>query len=276
MSTRSARNTSWLKASIRLASMALFLLSCSSEPTPAGSSGAPAASGKPDVTKLFARSITNVAIEIDYADGAAPAEGELKNFGPVWSLFNANVLAVFDGKKTVSFPTKVSAMEKLGDVPAKSFSNQDLLDVAAAHRNEASTADTASFYVVFVNGYWIDDSGAEQQDIISVSVGGTGVIGVFKPAIESPLIEQLALIHAFGHAVGFVDNGVPVGEANKGHVDESGKHCTNEKCAMHAAVETAAGAKKYASTLIRSPEAVLIGQDCLSDARLLESTQLSQ
>lgn len=261
---------------LRFASLAAFLLSCSSEPTPPASSPAPAASDKPDVTKLFAKSITNVSIEIDYVDGAAPAEGNLKDFGPVWSLFNANALAVFDGKKKVSFPNKVSAMEKLADVGAKSVSNQDLLDIAAAHRNEASSDTTASFYVVFVNGYWIDGSGTEQQDIVSVAVGGSGVIGVFKPALESPLVEQLALIHAFGHAVGFVDNGVPVGEQNKAHIDESGRHCTNTKCAMHAAVETAAGAKAYASTLIRSPEAVLIGQDCLSDARLLESTQLSQ
>jgi hypothetical protein len=260
----------------RFASLALFLLSCSSEQPPPATTGTPAAPEKPDVTKLFAKSITNVTVEIDYVDGAAPAEGNVKDFGPIWGLFNANALAVFDGKKQLSFPNKVSAMEKLSDVPAKSVSNKDLLDIAAAHRNDASTADTASFYVVFVNGYWIDESGAEQQDIVSVSVGGSGVIGVFKPAIESPFIEQLALIHAFGHAVGFVDNGVPVGDKNKAHVDANGKHCTNAKCAMHAAVETAAGAKAYASSLIRSPDAVLIGQDCLSDARVLESTQLSQ
>lgn len=275
-------------ASLLLAPV-LALSSCSSDKSSSsGSTAADAAptSSQPPVTTLFSKSITSVTVEIDYAPGAEPYVGTLKDFGDPWSLFKGNSLAIFDGKKTVTFPKTLAKMEKLDDVPAKSFSNQDILAIAAAHRTEPQYADAVAFYVVFVDGYWLDDAGVEQKEILSVSIGDTGVIAMFKPAISTPVvnptpppqfIEQLALIHAFGHAVGFVDNGVPVGESNKAHVDtENAHHCTNKQCALSFAIETASGAAAYAKQYIRSPEAVLYGQECLSDARLLESKQLGQ
>ena len=98
-----------------------------------------------------------------------------------------------------------------------------------------------------------------------------------NPTAVPQFVEQLALIHFFGHAVGFVDNGVPVGETNKAHIDtENPHHCTNTQCAMSFANESVQGAVSYAKQYIRNAEAVLIGQECLSDARLLESKQLTQ
>ncbi len=266
---------------LRAALAASLLLSCSSTTAPSssssGTSGTPAPPAKPDPTKLFNQSIKNVVVEIDYAPDAAPNEAAVKNFGDPWDLFNANSLAIFDGKKTVRFPRKVKDMQKLDDVPAKNFSGKDLLDIAAAHRDSADSADTATFYVVFVNGYYLDESGAEQKNVLGVSVGGSGVIGIFKPAVTDPIIEQVALVHEFGHAVGFVDNGVPVADNNKSHIDKDHPgHCTNKQCAMYFSAETLEGAKAYASTLIRSSGAVLYGQECLSDARIFENQGLGK
>ena len=288
MSLRFLR-TAFFASSIGLTAL-MGLTSCSSSSaSSSGSSGAVDAgpvSTQPPVTTLFAKSITSVVIEIDYAAGAEPYVGNVEKFGDPWRLFNGNSLAIFDGKKTVTFPKTLAKMEKLDDVPAQNFSNTDLLAVAAAHRTEPQYSNGASFYVIFVNGYWLDEAGTERKDILSVAIGNTGVIAMFKPAISTPVvnptpppqfIEQLALIHAFGHAVGFVDNGVPVVESNRAHVDtENVHHCTNKQCALAFPVETAAGAAAYAKQLIRSPESILYGQECLSDARLLETEQLGQ
>jgi hypothetical protein len=258
---------------------ALFLLSCSSKTTTPPSTSSPGnpetpPTTQPAVTTLFAKTIESVTIEIDYAPGAEPFQGDVKKFGDPWSLFRTNALAIFDGKKKVTFPSTLAKMEKLDDVPAKNFSSKDLQDIAAVHRTEPQYSNAVAFYIVFVNGYWLDEAGTEQKDILGVSIGDTGIIGMFKPAITSPLVEQLALIHHLGHAVGFVDNGVPVGEANRVHVDTTNvHHCTNKQCAMSFANERAAGAQAYADEFIRSPTAVLIGQECLSDARILENTQ---
>jgi len=265
-----------------------LLVACSSNTVvatpPAGDGGGPA-STQPPVTTLFSKSYTNVTIEIDYAPGAEPYVGTVKDFGDPWSLFNANVLAIFDGKKKVTFPRTLASMEKLADVTAKTFTTDDIRAIADKHGDQHTAGDTAAFYVVFLPGTFVDNEGTEQKTTLGVYIADPGVIALFKPAISTPVvnptpppqfIEQLALIHFFGHAVGFVDNGVPVGESNKAHIDTANPHhCTNTKCAMSFAVESAAGAAAYAKTLIRSPEAVLIGQECLSDARLLESMQLT-
>jgi hypothetical protein len=287
MSLRSRRNALALVSGLLLCSSAA--LSCSSKETPATDAPVDAAAPpgtQPPVSTLFAKSITSVIIEIDYAPGAEPYVGTVKDFGDPWNLFNANVLAIFDGKKKVTFPRTLAKMEKLDDVTAKSFTTQDILAIAAAHRTEGQYSDGVSFYVVFLPGSFVDDSGTEQPKTLGVSIGDTGVIGMFKPAIETPVgnptavpqfVEQLALIHFMGHAVGFVDNGVPVGETNRAHVDtENVHHCSNTQCSLSFAIESVVGAVAYAKQYIRNPEAVLIGQECLSDARLLESKQLTQ
>ncbi len=264
-------------------------LACSSKevvvPAATTEAGAPP-STQPPVTTLFSKSITSVTVEIDYAPGAEPYIGTLKDFGDPWALFNSNALAIFDGKKTVAFPRTLAKMEKLDDVTAKTFTTADILAIASAHRTEVQSDGAVAFYVVFLPGTFVDDAGTDQKTTLGVSIADSGVIALFKPAISTPvvnptpppqLIEQLALVHFLGHAVGFVDNGVPVGDANKAHIDTANlHHCTNKQCAMSFAIESAAGAAAYAKSYIRSPEAVLIGQECLSDARLLESTQLGQ
>ncbi len=85
-----------------------------------------------------------------------------------------------------------------------------------------STQTRRSYYLLFLNGLFDDDgSGKGNPNILGVSLGDTGVIAIFKPVIdgtrqtaldtETPkLVEQLTLIHEFGHAAGLVDNGMPM------------------------------------------------------------------
>jgi hypothetical protein len=271
-----------------LGSLLFLLAACSSTSSVSnGASGSVAstpASSQPSAATLFSRAVTSVTVEIDYAPGAEPYIGTLKDFGDPWELFRSNALAIFDGKKTLSFPRTLAKMEALPDVTAKSFTNEDLLAIAAAHRTEQQYSDAVSFYVVFVNGFWVDETGAERKDILGVSVPNSGVIGIFKPAITTPvastipppqLVEQVALIHNFAHAVGFVDNGVPVAANNRAHVDTANPHhCSNKQCPLSIAVESAVGANAFASSFIPFPGKVILGQECLSDARLFETSLL--
>ena len=284
MSLRSWRNA-LIFASVFVPAAVLLpsVVACSSKQTVtpgAGTSpdGGGPASDQPPATTLFSTAITDVTIEVDYAPGAEPYVDMVKDFGDPWNLFNANALAIF-GTRKVAIQRTLAKMEKLTDVTAKSFTSADILAIAAAHRTEPQYTNAVSFYVVFLPGTFVDDAGTEQKTTLGVSIGSTGVIAMFKPAISKPVVnptpppefvEQLALIHFLGHAVGFVDNGVPVGDNNRAHIDTAnGHHCTNKKCAMSVEIESAAGAAAYTS-LIRSFESVLIGQECLSDARVLE------
>jgi len=279
MSLRSWRNT--LVSASLVAS--LLVVGCSSKEAtvkPAGttSDASAAVSAEAPGATLFAPAITNVVIEIDYAPGAEPYFDPVKDFGDPWNLFNANALAIF-GTRKVTFPRTLAKMEKLADVTAKTFTTAYILAIAAAHRTEQQFSNADSFYIVFLPGTFVDDAGIEQKTTLGVTFADSGVIALFKPAIAKPVvnptpspvfIEQLALVHFLGHAVGFVDNGVAVGDNNKAHIDTAnGHHCTNKKCAMSVELESAAGAAAY-TPLVRSFESVLIGQECLSDARILE------
>ncbi len=286
---------SWRNSLVFVAGLTLTLAaapSCSSTETPATKtetdSGAPA-SDQPPATTTFSKAITSVTVEIDYGPGAEPYVGPVKDFGDPWNFFNTNVLAIFDGKKTVSFPRTLAKMEKLDDVTAATYTTSDIVAIAAAHRTEPQYADAVAFYVVFLPGTFTDDSGTEQPSVLGVSIGDTGIVGMFKPSIAKPalnptpptqLIEKVALLHFLGHAIGFVDNGITVGPSNQAHIDtESPHHCTNKKCILSSANEDATGAAKFIITAGMSSfgeETVVFGQECLSDARLLESKLLTQ
>lgn len=278
-------------AGLRGALVALTLVSCSSSSSssPSSSSGGPPNPFpmQPKATTLFSKAVTQVVVEVDYAAGAEPyvgAHGGQDGIADIWGLTRTNTRAIFE-TKTVTVPTQLSQMEPLADVEAKNYSDAEILEVAKAHRDTLPGGDLASFYVVFLNGNYVTPEGSVDEDRLAVSIGETGVVAMFKPAINKPAgakipppayVEQLALIHELGHAVGFVDNGVPVAESNKAHIDAADlHHCSNKQCAMASGIDTVQGAAPYAMSFVRYQTSVLIGQECLSDARIL-SNRLTQ
>ncbi|AKV03501.1 Membrane metalloprotease [Labilithrix luteola] len=264
---------------IALAS-ALASLSCSSSSDgSSGSSGTRAA--KVDAQTLFGPNVTNVDIEVDYAAGAAPYVGTGGQYKDVWNLFRTNTNALFDGKKDISFPNTLEGMEKLDDVTAGEFTKSDVLAIAKTHRQGASTAATASFYVVFLDGKFKDDAGTVLPDVTSTAIADKGVIAIFKPAITAnpnsaiaPLVEQSALLHQIGHVVGFVNNGVPLNSEH--HDAANGAHCTNKACIMNVAFEGAEATVNFVAKSFTAPDPVIFGQECLSDARILENKLLPE
>lgn len=270
-------------ALVRGALLASVFLSCSSETktttsSSSGGTGVKPTFEQPPATVLFSPSIKNVVVEVDYEVGAAPYVGRAGQFEDVWNLFRTNTTALFEGKKTVSFPTKREDMESFDDVSVSEFTVDDIVTIANAHRTEASSGDTVTFYVVFLNGYFKNAEGVVSDTTLGVSVGTTGVIALFKPAIAATavpktavaqFVEQSTLIHELGHAVGFVNNGVPV---NSDHHDAAnGAHCTNNQCVMYWANEGAKDAVEFVRRYIIGGDPVLYGQECLSDARILEN-----
>ncbi len=270
----------------RAALLAAFVLSCSSSSsTPAGSPSSSGGGGgssdptaSPNSPQLFSKDIAHVFVEVAYVPGAEPYVGTQGDFADIWSLFKTNAEAVFDGKKDVNVATTLAKMEKLDGVAAGDMSTQDLLDLATAHRQFATDASTQTqaYWLVFVNGNFKDVPG-----VTGVSLGNTGVIAIFKPSytsyfnMKSPvaqMIEQISVIHQFGHAVGWVNHGVPIAAANQQHEDGAHTgHCTNKQCAMSFAFESAKGIADFIGSLPVSSHSVLYDQECLSDVRIFEN-----
>lgn len=239
-------------------------------------SGAGSSSGgdhQPLPPELFSPSIKQVVVEVDYAKGAAPYTGNLVLFGDTWGVFQANAARVFQGAgKTLDIPTELAAMEELSDVAGAEFTVQAILDIAAAHRDTPSSGDRASFYFVWLPGYY-NDGMEVRKDVLGVSIGTTGIIAMFKPVIQSTglgpgtnvekYVEQATLVHEFGHAIGLVENGLPATTAH--HDAPHGAHCSNTECVMYYAIEGTSGAVEFAQKYVSSQGSILFADDCLAD-----------
>jgi predicted Zn-dependent protease len=229
---------------------------------------------QPPPARLFDRSVTTVALEVDYATGAAPYTGGIGGaFGDTWELFQSNAERLFkDDGKTLEIPTTLAQMEELSDVPPGPYTVDEILALADTHRDRPSAGATATFYIVFLDDYFDDGMGAN-TGVLGVSIGDTGVIAMFKPVIEStgtPLtpnleryVEQSTLVHEFGHAVGLVDNGVSMVAPHKD--DGHGAHCSNDKCTMYWLNEGASDAAQFARDYVVSGSSILFDDACLAD-----------
>jgi hypothetical protein len=232
--------------------------------------------GNPPLAGLFTSTVAEVALEVDYQPGAEPYTGLNPGSGntDTWDLFKSNAEALFAGSpKTLLVPNRIQDMEQLADVTGTSFTVDAILSIATAHWTSPSTETRRVFYVLFLEGSFNQD-GADQTAVLGVSLGDTGIIAMFKPVIRSTgleatsiprLVEQVVMIHEFGHAVGLVNNGVPLSSA---HQDTThGAHCSNADCAMYYTVDGYNEIVDFINRRVQGAGTVLFGSECLEDTR---------
>jgi predicted Zn-dependent protease len=230
---------------------------------------------QPPAQKLYGSSIHNLTFEIDYVTGAEPYTGAVLGFGEVWDVAQTNVERLFQGSnKVFDIPRTLDKMEKLTDVTGADFTVDQILAIASKHRNQLSSGDTATFYFVWLDGYYRDATGVN-KDVLGVSLGTTGVLAMFKPVIAGTgsgapglnvehYVEQATIVHEFGHAAGLVNNGLAQAAAHDDAAHEG--HCTNQDCVMYWAIEGTGGAISYVQKSLLASNTILYGKECLDDA----------
>lgn len=228
---------------------------------------------EPLPTAVFTSAITNLTIEIDYMTNAAPYVGSVGLRPDVWQIFKDNIDELFAGTKTLTVPTQLSQMEELTGITDTEFTVQDILDIAAAHRQVQSGGAVASYYFVFLDGYF-HNGVSKQTNVLGVSLGRTAVVAFFKPVIKSTAnflnpgvekyVEQATVVHELGHAVGLVNNGLPMAAA---HEDQAhGAHCTNTSCGMYYLNESPSALSTFVSGFLSGSSPHLFDSQCLADA----------
>ncbi len=232
--------------------------------------------------ELFSSEVTEVLVEVDYMPQAEPYTGTITVGDPVWDFFKNNLSALFNETKMITVPTSLDEMEQIP--PGNSnYSQSDILDLAEKYRNNPSIENNkASIYIVFVDGFFIKD-GETNTSVLGVSFGDTGVIAMFKKALEAntfpnerlrKFTEQSVLIHEAGHAIGLVNNGIPL--TSNHHDNANGSHCTNTKCVMYYLNEGVIDLIEFLRSGDPSVENVIYGQECLNDAQAMVEKNASR
>ncbi|MBA3393378.1 MAG: hypothetical protein H0T89_12075 [Deltaproteobacteria bacterium] len=256
----------------RILAVVAMLAACGSP----GGGGGGGGDDTPDPATVFDPSVTRVVIEIDFEDGQEPFTGPILGFGDTMDVTVTNIDRVFAGKKQLTIPRVVGAMENIGAVADEELTSADLLALSNAHRDLRDGTGGKSYYVLFVGGHFADGGGV-RPTVLGVSLGGTGVIAMFKDVIRTTsvpafpnvvrFVEQSTLVHELGHAIGLVGNGV---EPTVDHKDtEHGAHCTNDACVMYYLNEGASDAAAFAQKYVLAGNTILFDGACLGDVDAL-------
>jgi len=229
--------------------------------------GSGSGSGNPGV---FDATVTKVVVEIDYEAGQEPYTGPIIGFGDTFDPTQANIDRLFAGKKTLTIPRTLAAMQDVGTIADEEITVADILALAAQHRNVHTTETSRSYYVIFVSGYFADDSGVH-GGVLGLSIGDQ--IAMFKDVVNSTnivlapnvvrYVEQSTLIHELAHSVGLTDNGVPMVTPHKDAAH--GAHCDNKDCVMFWQNDGSSDAAQFAQQQLLTGSSILFDAHCLAD-----------
>jgi hypothetical protein len=224
--------------------------------------------------------IESVVVEIDYMEGAAPYTGAAGPIADIWKLFSDNIERIFANTgKILTYPTTLAGMEELTGLSGPTFNAQQVLDIATAHRDQLSGGTVATYYIVFLDGVY-EEGGLPLTNVLGISLTGRNIIAVFKPVVVATgtgvvprVVEQTVMVHEYGHAMGLVNNGVPL--TSDHHDVDHGAHCTNTDCVMYFANEGGAGLRDLVDAIQAAGVGVLFGQECLDDTDAITGNDAS-
>lgn len=217
--------------------IAVFLtFSCGDDPVQTGDNGndngsfsyshttVPGSSNEDFVT---GRHFGELIVEIQYMPGSAPTQQALNN------------LQAFLEQHLQKNSITILEPEEIPSGGQESYSATDVRDLEAEHRNHYTEEGVLASYALFLDGeystanvlgiaYYNTSTAYFAETINSIS-GGIG-----QPSRAT--IESTVFNHEYGHLMGLVNNGTPMGIDH--HDEENGAHCTEQECLMYFSVNT--------------------------------------
>ncbi|UOF02766.1 hypothetical protein [Bdellovibrio reynosensis] len=230
----------------------------------------------PESTALnYFKTTQKIVVDVYYEPGAEPFADTTLAGMPYWQILEDNLQAIFQYRSSIPVLVVPKQINEMNTLPAQNKTDwlgTEILDLHSRTNQERSTAAEAHFSVYFLKGYFNSGSGPSNA-VLGVSLSGTPVLAIFKDVINSSsssavvkkYVEQSTLVHEMGHALGFVNNGVPMATH---HQDTAhGAHTTNSDCVMYWMNEGAGDLRNFVQKYITSGSTVMWGPEVLLDAK---------
>ena len=223
---------------------------------------------------VFSPQTQTVTIEVDYQEGAEPIITRDTIFSQranTWEdIVRPNIEAMLaEDPKELALPTALDGMEKLAPSSQESYTVDDILKLAEQHRGLLGDEQNATYYVLFLNGFF-QKNGEANPTTLGVNLGDTGVIAMFSPVIKSSdapsFVEATTIVHELGHAIGLVATGLP--PVDDHHDSDNGAHCTNTDCVMYFRNEGRDAARDFLRRIRDEGTVIVFGDECLEDIRI--------
>lgn len=177
-------------------------------------------------------------IEVDYATGKAPSSALL-------DFVRGRLNEVANKPDGIEFRLN----EALSDTGRTwNLDNGELVRYAASHQDLKTEGNTVVTHLLFVRGGTNKDNG--DSKVLGVAFGRNPVV-IFSDAIDGlcegvligcaiPRFYESVVTHEFGHAMGLVDNGIPMVRPHEasscGNQADDG-HSSNQNSVMFCGVE---------------------------------------
>lgn len=225
----------------------------------------------------YFKSTERIIVEVYYEPGAEPYTGSTLSGLNYWQILEDNLGSIFQYRSSAPVIVVPHAISEMTAIPSQSkteWLGTEILNLSSQHRQADPTATEAHFYLYFLKGYYSTGSGPNTS-VIGVSLSGTPIIAIFKEVIQNAgfnpngavpkYVEQSTMVHEMGHALGFVNNGVPM---VSNHQDSAhGAHTTNSNCVMYWANEGASDLSSFVQSYITSGSTLMWGPEVLQDAQ---------
>ena len=261
----------------KLVSLSILLAAC--QQSKSDSIQVTTATKQAKLAEQYFQSSSTIAVQVWYQATAEPYTKQNLTDRDYWGILRENLAAIMQYRSTpptINVPSSLNEMNVLPVAKQDNWTSAQIIDLAEAHNNGTAETGTSTFYIFFLDGYFNKGAGSD-KNILGVSLSGTNILAMFKPVVASTstgladiipkYVEQSTLVHELGHALGFVNNGVPM---VSNYQDEAhGAHSNNEEDVMFWLNEGASDLQKFVVKYIQSQSAVMWGPEVLADAKAI-------